>query len=91
MHSNMNTSPAGPPRIGKAERKHKVVVIKVGTSSLLRKGHLHLSMLGALAEHGQVQVALAQQGARANLNHDHLVLAFRLSNPRGPRGRRIHV
>ena len=50
MHSNMNTSPAGAPRIGKAERKHKVVVIKVGTSSLLRKGHLHLSMLGALAE-----------------------------------------
>ena len=50
MHSNMNTSPAGLSRIGKAERKHKVVVIKVGTSSLLRKGHLHLSMLGALAE-----------------------------------------
>jgi len=50
MHSNMNTSPAGAPRVGKAERKHKVVVIKVGTSSLLRKGHLHLSMLGALAE-----------------------------------------
>ena len=50
MHSNMNNSPAGLSRIGKAERKHKVVVIKVGTSSLLRKGHLHLSMLGALAE-----------------------------------------
>ena len=50
MHSNMNKSPAGLSRIGKAERKHKVVVIKVGTSSLLRKGHLHLSMLGALAE-----------------------------------------
>lgn len=50
MHSNMNTSPTGPPRVGKGERKHKVVVIKVGTSSLLRKGHLHLSMLGALAE-----------------------------------------
>jgi hypothetical protein len=55
MHSNMNTSPAGVPRVGNAlpkaaERKHKIVVIKVGTSSLLRKGHLHLSMLGALAE-----------------------------------------
>ena len=52
MHSNMNTntSPAAGPRVGKADRKHKVVVIKVGTSSLLRKGHLHLSMLGALAE-----------------------------------------
>jgi len=37
-------------RVGKAPRKHKVVVIKVGTSSLLRKGHLHLSLLGALAE-----------------------------------------
>ena len=48
--------------------------------------------LGERAEHGQVQVALAQQRARANLNHDHLVLAFRLSsNPRGPRGRSIHV
>jgi UDP-glucose 6-dehydrogenase len=51
MHSNMNTSPAGSvSRVGKATRTHKVVVIKVGTSSLLRKGHLHLSMLGALAE-----------------------------------------
>ena len=51
MHSNMNTSPAGSvARVGKATRTHKVVVIKVGTSSLLRKGHLHLSMLGALAE-----------------------------------------
>ena len=30
--------------------KQKTVVIKVGTSSLLRKGHLHLSLLGSLAE-----------------------------------------
>ena len=55
MHSKMNNkkptgvSP-GDMRVGKAPRKHKVVVIKVGTSSLLRKGHLHLSLLGALAE-----------------------------------------
>ena len=32
------------------KKKEKVVVIKVGTSSLLRKGYLHLSLLGALAE-----------------------------------------
>jgi hypothetical protein len=37
-------------RVGKPEARYKVVVIKVGTSSLLRKGHLHLSLLGALAE-----------------------------------------
>lgn len=50
MHSNMNKDEGKDVRVGKAPRKHKVVVIKVGTSSLLRKGHLHLSLLGALAE-----------------------------------------
>lgn len=34
----------------KTEVKPRTVVIKVGTSSLLRKGHLHLSLIGALAE-----------------------------------------
>ena len=38
MHANKNPD------------KEKVIVIKVGTSSLLRKGHLHLSLIGALAE-----------------------------------------
>ena len=41
---------AGGGKDAKNDRKDKVVVIKVGTSSLLRKGHLHLSLLGALAE-----------------------------------------
>ena len=34
----------------KAQNDQKIVVIKVGTSSLLRKGYLHLSLLGQLAE-----------------------------------------
>jgi hypothetical protein len=34
----------------KTENDRKIVVIKVGTSSLLRKGYLHLSLLGQLAE-----------------------------------------
>lgn len=47
MHSAMSSeTKAAEPKSG----KQKVVVIKVGTSSLLYKGHLHLSLLGALAE-----------------------------------------
>lgn len=55
MAKNQVQTPDGtvrvpPEHIRKLNETGRTVVIKVGTSSLLRRGQLHLSLLGALAE-----------------------------------------